>query len=435
MAARLPSEPEQRSEDASPRADQNAPESQPGTWIALHHRVFRLFWIFSFFAFVGASLQNVGAAWLMVDLGGSPLQVSLVQGIMGLSVVLAALPAGAAADLFDRRRIMLGSLSGLMLATAGTGALALTGLLSPQLLLGLTFLFGAASSLMTPAMQSTIPDLVSRTTLPSAVTLNGMTSSASRSVGPAFAGVLITVLGAGMTLIMNVLAFFGLWLVVATLKDSPSVTLPRHQRPSIAEAIRDGLRFAATDNDFRTLLLRTLACFVGVSALLALLPSLVAQRFEHAGAASARHLGWFLSCYGLGSVVGSLSIAYLSRRINRDSLVLLGTFASGVAMLAVVYSDSAVPMSVAMLLAGMSWALASTAINIEAQLLLPKPLLARGLSISLMALMIAMSVGSVVWGAIATRWSISVALTCAAVTAMGASAALWAMRKRCRDSA
>jgi MFS family permease len=435
VAARLPPEPERPSDEISPCAVHKAPKTPPGTWAALHDRVFRLFWIFSFFAFVGASLQNVGVAWLMVDLGGSPLQVSLVQGVMSLSVVLAALPAGAAADLFDRRLIMLGSLSGLMLATSGTGALVLTGMLSPHLLLGLTFLFGAASCLMTPAMQSTIPDLTSRTTLSSAVTLNGMTSSASRSVGPAFAGILITVLGAGMTLIMNILAFFGLWLVVATLKDSPSATLPRHQRPSIAKAIRDGLRFAVTDNDFRTLLLRTLACFVGVSALLGLLPSLVAQRFEHSGAASARHLGWFLSCYGVGSVLGSLSIAYLSRRIRRDSLVLIGTFVSGISMLAVVYSDSAVAMSVAMLLAGMSWALASTAINIEAQLLLPKPLLARGLSISLMALMIAMSVGSVVWGAIATLWSIPIALTCAAAAAMGASTALWTMRERCRYSA
>lgn len=261
MAARLPTEPERRFDEPASRASEAAPESPPGTWTALQHRVFRLFWIFSFFAFIGASLQNVGAAWLMVDLGGSPLQVSLVQGIMSLSVVLAALPAGAVADLFDRRFIMLGSLSGLMLATAGTGALAVTGLLSPQLLLALTFLFGAASSLMTPAMQSSVPDLVSRTTLPSAVTLNGMTSSASRSVGPAFAGILISLLGAGLTLIINVLAFFGLWLVVAKLQPSSLANAPQQARPSIAAAIRGGLRFAATDNDFRRLLTRTLVLF------------------------------------------------------------------------------------------------------------------------------------------------------------------------------
>lgn len=428
MAARLPTEPERRFDEPASRASEAAPESPPGTWTALQHRVFRLFWIFSFFAFIGASLQNVGAAWLMVDLGGSPLQVSLVQGIMSLSVVLAALPAGAVADLFDRRFIMLGSLSGLMLATAGTGALAVTGLLSPQLLLALTFLFGAASSLMTPAMQSSVPDLVSRTTLPSAVTLNGMTSSASRSVGPAFAGILISLLGAGLTLIINVLAFFGLWLVVAKLQPSSLANAPQQARPSIAAAIRGGLRFAATDNDFRRLLTRTLVCFVGVSALLGLLPSLVALRFEHVGAAGARHLGWFLSCYGAGSVLGSLNIAYVSRRFSRSRLVLIGTFVSGIAMLAIVYGESAAGMSVAMFAAGMSWAMASISINIDAQLMLPKPLLARGLSISLMALMIAMTAGSVIWGVIATRWSIPVALTCAAAVAIVTSTALWFSR-------
>ncbi len=391
--------------------------------------MFRRFWIFSFFAFIGASLQNVGAAWLMVDLGGTPLDVSMVQGIMSLSVVLAALPAGAVADLYDRRYIMLGSLSGLMLATASIGVLAIAGLLTPPILLALTFVFGAASSLMTPAMQSTIPDLVNRAALASAVTLNGMTSSASRSVGPAFAGVLISVIGAGATLVSNVLAFAGLWLVIATLSHSLIFNAPAAQRPSIATAVRDGLRFALTDQNFRRLLVRTLACFVGISALLGLLPSLVAQRFDDVGAAGARHLGWFLSCYGVGSVLGSLNIARFSRRWSRDQLILIGTLASGIAMLAIVYGMSSASMSIAMLAAGMAWAVALTSINIEAQLILPKHLLARGLSISLMALMVALTAGSILWGAVATHWTIVGALGAAAIVTIIAALAQWFVRR------
>lgn len=364
----------------------------------------------------------------MVDLGGSPLDVSLVQGIMSLSVVLAALPAGAVADLYDRRYIMLGSLSGLMLTTAGIGLLAVMELLTPQTLLALTFVFGASSSLMTPAMQSTVPDLVSRASLPSAVTLNGMTSSASRSVGPACAGLLISIAGAGATLIGNAMAFAGLWLVIATLRQSLAVNAPASERPSIASAMRDGLHFAITDPVFRRLLLRTLACFVGTSALLGLLPSLVAQRFHEAGLDGARHLGWFLSCYGIGSVFGSLSIARISQRWSRDQLVLAGTLVSGIAMLSIVYATSAISMSLAMFAAGMSWAVAITSINIEAQLILPKHLLARGLSISLMALMAALASGSVLWGFVATQWSIDDALMAAAITTVVASLAQWFTR-------
>ena len=414
---------------SQPTAHADLSRSQPpGTWTALDHKVFRRFWIFSFFAFIGASLQNVGAAWLMVDLGGSPLAVSLVQGIMSLSVVLAALPAGAVADLFDRRRIMMISLGGLMIATASIGMLGVTGYLTPMTLLALTFAFGAASSLMTPAMQSTIPDLVSRATLPSAVTLNGMTSSASRSVGPAFAGLLISAMGAGATLITNALSFAGLWLVVATLRQSLAVNAPADKRPSILAAVRTGLTFALTDPNFRRLLLRTFACFVGISALLGLLPSLVALRFNDVGSAGARHLGWFLSCYGIGSVLGSLNIARFSRVWSRDQLVLIGTFISGVAMLAIVYGTSSTSMSVAMFAAGLSWAVALTSINIEAQLILPKTLLARGLSISLMALMIALTTGSVLWGVVATHWSIAIALTAAAITSVVAALVQWAVR-------
>ncbi|HPF28008.1 MAG TPA: MFS transporter, partial [Steroidobacteraceae bacterium] len=174
---------------------------------------------------------------------------------------------------------------------------------------------------------------------------------------------------------------------------------------------------------------RTLACFVGISALLGLLPSLVAQRFDDVGAAGARHLGWFLSCYGVGSVLGSLNIARFSRRWSRDQLILIGTLASGIAMLAIVYGMSSASMSIAMLAAGMAWAVALTSINIEAQLILPKHLLARGLSISLMALMVALTAGSILWGAVATHWTIVGALGAAAIVTIIAALAQWFVRR------
>lgn len=402
----------------APPANPAPGHAAPGTWAALRHDTFRSFWIFSFLAFIGASMQNVGAGWLMVDLGGSPLQVSLIQGAMSLSVVLAALLSGVLADLYDRRVIMLLALAGLMLSSGAIGLLAVGGVLTPSLLLAITFLFGLASAGMTPAMQSTLPDLVPPRDLPSAVTLNGMSSSAARSIGPACAGLLIGVAGAGATLIANVLAFAGLWLVLARWGGHG----PREQDGSassgILGALGDGLRFGWRDARFRSLLLQVLACFFGVSAVLGLLPSFVEFRFGNEGPGSARHLGALLSAYGVGSVLGSLAIGPLTHRFDRMHLVWGGTALCGACMLLLVTAHGAWPAGVAMLGAGLAWSVALTCVNISAQLMLPRELLARGLSLSMMALMVSLAAGSLVWGVVATGLDVERAIGAAGLTAI-----------------
>jgi MFS family permease len=407
----------QQPESAATSAGGGVARAASGTWVALRHDTFRSFWFFSFLAFIGASLQNVGAGWLMVDLGGSPLQVSLIQGAMSLSVVLLSLVSGAFADLHDRRRIMLYSLTGLMLCTGAIGALEYLGYLTPITLLAITFVFGLASAGMTPAMQSTFPDLVSREALPSAVTLNGMSSAAARSVGPAFAGLLIGLIGAGPTLILNVLAFAGLWIVVALWPGhSPAARAPG-AAAGIGDALREGLRFARDDRAFCALLIQVFACFLGVGAVLGLLPSFVDARFG--GGASARQLGALLSAYGAGSVLGSLAVAPLMRRFGRMHLVWGGTLLCGSSMLLLASARAPALLGLALLAAGFSWSVALTCVNISAQLLLPRGLLARGLSLSMTALMVSLAAGSVTWGALANALGVERAITAAGAAAIG----------------
>ncbi len=387
-----------------------------GTWVALRNNMFLSFWVFSFIAFIGASMQTVGAGWLMVSLGGSPFQVSLIQGVMSLSVMLVGLLSGVLADLYDRRLIMLVALTGLMAATGTIGLLAFSDGLSPLNLLSITFLFGLASSGMTPAMQSTLPDLVPLNDLPSAVTLNGMSSSAARSVGPAFAGALIGTIGAGATLMLNALAFVGLWIIVARWRDHKRVAPVGNVR--IVEALSAGLQFAWRDRQFRSLLLQVLASFFGVSAVLGLLPSFVVSHYGDRQSAAAQHLGVLMSCYGIGSVLGALAVAPFTRRFNRMRLVWAATALCGVCMLLLVAANNSVMLGIAMVGAGFSWSVALTCINISAQLLLPRDLLARGLSLSMVALMVALAAGSVVWGAVATVLSVERAIGIAGTVAI-----------------
>lgn len=397
-----------------------APSARPsdGAWTALRHDIFRLFWAFSFVAFIGGSTHAVGASVLMVSIGGSPLQVSLVQGITNLSVVLAALPAGALADLHDRRVIMLAALVGMMAATGGVGFLALRELLTPAALLGITFLFGVSTAAMTPAMQSLLPELVPEDSIASAVTLNGISSSAARSVGPGVAGALIGLVGSGTTLMWNMLAFCGLWWVILRWRRNDSRHATGVTFRKVADSLVEGLRFARRNRPLRALLLETLACFVGVAAVLSLLPSLANERFGDGGTGAAHYLGGLLSCFGVGSVLGSLAVAPLARRFDRRRATWIGTLACGASMLVLVGSRHALGMGIAMFGAGASWSVALTCVNISAQMLLPREMLARGLSLSMMTLMFALAFGSAAWGVVATRYSVAAAITAAGLVAV-----------------
>jgi MFS family permease len=379
-----------------------------GTWSALEHSVFRNFWIFSFFAFVGASMQTVGAGWLMTQLDPSPGKVALVQGAFSLAAFLFGLPAGVLADLVDRRWILLGALASLMLVVGVLGLVTLAGIITPNSLIGLTFLFGAVAAIISPTMQATTPDLVPRSQLPSALTLNGMNNSIARALGPGLAGVILGLWGAGWMFILNVLTFVGLFVVIMFWRNRPAVL--SHPGTQFLDAIKEGLRFSITQPPLRRLLLRTILNFLMMSILLALIPSVVNRILD----GRPQTLGMLLACFGVGAVVGSLLLSRLYARFLRSRVIDLATAGHALVVLIIGLSSNPYWSAIMMLIAGMSWTAITTSINIIWQLLLPARLRARGLSINLMAMMGSLALGAVIWGEVADFYSLQTAFLCAA---------------------
>jgi predicted MFS family arabinose efflux permease len=387
---------------------QTASSRGTGTWSALEHSVFRNFWIFSFFAFVGASMQTVGAGWLMTQLDPSPVKVAQVQAVFSLAGFLFGLPAGALADLLDRRWVLLGALGGLMIIAGILGFVTLSGAVTPNTLLALTFLFGAVAAVVSPAMQATTPDLVPRLQLPSALTLNGMNSSIARAVGPGLAGVILGLWGAGWMFILNVLTFVGLFVVILFWRNRPAVLL--HPKTSFFQALQEGLYFSIAQPALRRVLLKTVLNFLMISILLALIPSVVNRFLD----GRPQTLGMLLACFGVGSVLGSLILGRLYERFSRSRVIDFATASHAAALLIIGLSSNTVWSSIAMLVAGMSWTAILTSVNIIWQLLLPARLRARGLSINLMALMGSLALGSVIWGEVAESYSLQAAFLYAA---------------------
>src|SRR5438034_731003 len=227
-------------------------------------------------------VHDASAAWLMTGLAPSPLMVSLMQTATSLPFFLLALPAGALADIVDRRRLLLATQGWMVVAATVLGVSTVAGRTGPWLLLSLTFGMGLGNALNAPAWQATTPDLVPREELAAAVALGGISVNVARAVGPALGGLLVAALGPGWVFLLNAASFLGVVVVLARWqREVPRSPLPPEDVPG---AMRAGVRSVRHSAPFRAVLARTAAFVVPASALWALL-----RLFARGG--RARHPG------------------------------------------------------------------------------------------------------------------------------------------------
>jgi MFS family permease len=212
----------------------------PSAWAPLRwYPIFRALWIAQFASNVGTWMQTVGAQWLLID--SSPLLVSLVQTAASLPIVVLALPAGAWADLIDRRLMLLGAQFGMFLSAAALAATTFLGAASPVIILTLTFLLGCGNAVAGPAWQAIQPDLVDRPVLPQAAALNGVNMNLARAVGPALGGIIVATAGAGWVFALNALSFVGIAAVLARWRAPGRVDVGSPER--LVEAVRADGRY------------------------------------------------------------------------------------------------------------------------------------------------------------------------------------------------
>jgi len=192
-----------------------------------------MLWLAQFVSNIGTFMQGIGAVWVLLELRQSPAVVALVQTAVALPVLLLGVPAGALADLVDRRRLLLAT-QGLMLAAAAALAvLTWTGGVTPAALLGLTFALGVGTALNGPAWQAVQPELVPAAEFPQAVTLGGASMNLGRAIGPALAGVIIAATGPGLVFLLNALSFLAVIGALAAWRPKPEDRPgPPEPRPS-----------------------------------------------------------------------------------------------------------------------------------------------------------------------------------------------------------
>jgi MFS family permease len=385
--------------------------SAGSAWAPFRHEAFAALWGAQFISNIGSWMQTVGAQWLMLALTGSAAYVALIQTAASLPIVLFAVLAGALGDLVDRRKFLLVTQVLMLLAAAALGALAIAGLVTPWLLLGLIFAVGTGQALTSPTWQTLQPELVSPAERPQAISLGAVNQNLARAVGPAIGGVILAATSAGTVFLINALTFLAVLGVLVWWRGSrrPAPAVPAEH---VGEAIRAGARYVSASPALRVILVRAGLFVFFASAIWALLP-VTAQSQLHLGSGG---YGLLLGCVGVGAVAGALVLPALRSRLGPGTQLTAGSAALACVALILGYVHVTALVAVSLAVAGMAWILALSTLNSLYQLTLPQWIKARGLSFYLIVFQGGNAAGSAVLGITAQHLGLSATLL---VTAAG----------------
>ncbi len=364
----------------------------PAALAPLRLRLFRLLWTANTVVSLGVWLQNTGAGWLMATLSPTPLTVSLVQAATILPVFLLALPAGAIADILDKRVFILVTQVWMAIAAAGLAVITAGGGITAPLLLAFTFAIGIGAATNGPAWGSVLIEVVPRRDVAQAVALNGVGFNIARAIGPALAGFLVLWGGPGLAFGLNALSYFA---VIAALliwhRRKRAEALPRER---LGGAIRAGVRFARYAPTMRAAMLRCAAFFFPAAAPWALLPLVVKQQLG----LGAGTYGILLGLMGSGGVAAGMMLPRARHYLTRGDTVFYCSLLAAAGTAGLGLTRSWAPAAAAMLVFGVGWVAASSIVQSVAQLAAPPWVRARALAIYQLALNGALVAGTFFWG-------------------------------------
>ncbi|MET0706149.1 MAG: MFS transporter [Tardiphaga sp.] len=366
--------------------------------------VFRRIWLASLLSNLGLMIQSVGAAWAMTQLTSSADKVALVQTALMLPIMLIAMPAGAVADMYDRRLVSLASLAVSLVGATALTVMDWSGSATPNLLLAFCFIIGSGMALFGPAWQSSVGEQVPPEVLPSAVALNGISYNIARSFGPAIGGIVVATAGAVAAFAANAVLYIPLLVVLLLWRRKTEASrLPRER---LSRAIVSGVRYIANSPSIRIVLARTLITGICGGSVSALMP-LVARDLLHGG---AQTYGIMLGAFGMGAVIGALNIGHVRKHLSGEASIRACALIMGVAIAVIAVSREPVLTAAALVVAGAVWMLAVALFNIGVQLSAPRWVAGRSLAAFQAAIAGGIAIGSWGWGRLTDGVGVEMAL-------------------------
>jgi MFS family permease len=392
----------------------------PVRWAALrplHHRNFALVWSAALISNVGTWMETVAVGDLVASRTGEAGWTALVAAAAFLPLGLMGPIGGAIADRLDRRRFVFLTTLLQTLCAATLTALSFTGNASPAAVAAVVFVAGAVAGIGFPAYTAMMPDLVPRDDLLGAVSLGQAQFNLGRVVGPALAGIAISLGSYTWAFAVNTLSF-GAMLVALTLLRLPH-TPPPDSGGSMWRRIRVGARAARQEPGVSAAILLISVIALTASPFIALLPAMARVRFDGGSGLTSV----FVTSQGIGAVAGALTVPALAQRIGRHRVLMAGLVALPGAL--VVYGLAPTPplAAIALTVVGATYICVFSGIGTVVQLRAPAHLRARVVSLYFLALGVLYPVGATIQGPIADRVGLG-AVTVGAALALLASVAL-----------
>src|SRR3954470_7325787 len=372
------------------------------TWSPLTYQTFRALWISSTASHLGSYMTDVGQGWLMSSLTPSPLIVSLVLTAESLPFFVFGLPAGALADIVDRRHLLIVSQLAMAVAVGALAIVTLTGIATPWMLLGLAFALGIATAFNDPAWQAAIPELLPNEELAGGITLSGVSVNVARTLGPAVGGFIVAAAGPAIVFVLDGLSYLGVIGVLLAWRRQPTLSTlpPEHMLP----AIRAGLRFTRHSPPLRRVLLATFLFMVCGAGVMALMPVLARETGRGAIA-----YGLLLGSVGVGAVTGATVLSRIRSRVAPEIVVATGSLAFAAAAIGAGTLRQLFVLCPIMLVGGVAWLSVLSTFIVAAQQASPAWVRARVLAVYLMIFQAGIAGGSALWGEVASYAGLNIA--------------------------
>ena len=369
----------------------------------MRYPIFRNVWIFSLISNFGGLIQSVGAAWMMASIGSATM-VALVQASSALPFMLFSLLAGALADRFDRRHVMVTAQTFMLIVSTILAAVTWMHWTTPILLIGFTFLIGVGTVFNSPAWQVSVSDMVPRTELPGAISLNSMGFNIARAFGPALGGAIVAAAGAAVAFGVNAVSYVGLIAVLALWR--PVIAAKTIPDEPLGSAMAAGVRYVALSPNLRVVLLRGALFGIAGASVSALMP--LTARYLVGGGALV--YGLLVGAFGSGAVCGALLNVRLRNRLTTEALMAGATVVYALATLAVGISPPLIATMAALAITGGTWVIILSTLNVTVQMSTPRWVVARALAIYQMLTFGGMAAGATLWGVVAAHYGVSRAL-------------------------
>ncbi len=427
--------------DAGPRLDvgddlttelnveSNTPSSAESRWGLLGNSAFMVVLIATSLSSVGLAMFDTGSAWMMTSLNPSPRLVSAVQVATTLPLFLLTLPAGALTDVVDPRRLLIVTQTFAVAISVVFATAVSAGLAGPTSLLATSFLMGLCGALAAPAWLLMTAILVRRAELDSAIAIDTAGYNIARAIGPAIAGYAIAKLTIAIPFWGCCLGSFALLgaLIWWRAPQKPKETLPAER---LISAMTTGVRYVQYSREMDATLIRAIAFFPFASAYLALLP-LVARA---QGGDGAEVYGQLMATIGVGSIVATFALGWLKTRLGPNGQAALGAIGTTVSLFLLAEAREPVFALIASFIYGAASIVALTTFFVSAQVALPEWVRGRGLAIFLTVYFGALTVGSALWGEVATVKGVPFALYAAGVATLIGLALTWGWKLQASEA-